>query len=73
MFFKYFGFEIGIDIVNDVVVLYRWNVVIKNIVFILNLLYFLVFFILGFSVVNLIIDWIFVIVVLLIMYIVGRL
>lgn len=73
LFSKYFGFETGIDIANDVAVLYRRNVVIKNIVFISNLLYSLVFFILGFSVANPTTDWIFAIAALPITYTVGRL
>lgn len=38
-----FGFESGIDITNDNQVLYRKNVVIKNIVFMSNLIYTLIF------------------------------
>lgn len=59
IFARLFGFEIGIDITDDVAVLYRRNVVIKNIVLISNLLYSLVFFILGFSVSNPTTDWVF--------------
>lgn len=44
-----FGFESGIDITNDNQVLYRKNVVIKNIIFISNLVYTLIFTILSFS------------------------
>lgn len=44
-----FGFESGIDITNDNQVLYRKNVVIKNIVFVSNLVYTLIFTILSFS------------------------
>lgn len=39
LFSKFFGFEEGIDITNDVAVLHRRNVVIKNIIFISNLFY----------------------------------
>lgn len=38
-FAKYFGFEVGVDITNDVAVLHRRNVVIKNIIFLSNLFY----------------------------------
>ena len=38
-----FGFENGIDITDDNMVLYRKNIVIKNIVFVVNLLYTLIF------------------------------
>ena len=44
-----FGFESGIDITNDNQVLYRKNVVIKNIIFVSNLVYTLIFTILSFS------------------------
>ncbi len=73
LFSKYFGFETGIDIANDVAVLYRRNVVIKNVVFVSNLLYSLVFFVLGFSVANPTTDWIFAIAALPITYTVGSL
>lgn len=39
LFSKYFAFEEGIDITNDVEVLKRRNVVIKNIIFITNMFY----------------------------------
>lgn len=73
IFSKFFGFETGIDVTNDVAVLYRRNVVIKNIVFISNILYSLVFFILGFSVANPTTDWLFAIAALPITYSVGKL
>lgn len=38
-----FGFESGIDITNDTQVLYRKNVVIKNIIFVSNLIFTLIF------------------------------
>lgn len=44
-----FGFESGIDITDDNQVLYRKNVVIKNIVFVSNMIYTLIFTILSFS------------------------
>ncbi len=43
IFQKYFGFEEGIDITNETQVLFRKNVVIKNIIFISNLIYTLIF------------------------------
>ena len=39
LFSKFFGFEEGIDITDDVAVLHRRNVVIKNIIFISNIFY----------------------------------
>ncbi len=44
LFAKYFGFEEGIDITNDAAVLYRRNVVIKNIIFLSNMLFTGIFF-----------------------------
>jgi hypothetical protein len=42
IFAKFFGFEQGVDITNDVAVLFRRNVVIKNIVFVSNIMYTLI-------------------------------
>lgn len=41
---KYFGFENGIDITDDKMVQYRKNVVIKNIIFVSNMIYTVIFF-----------------------------
>ena len=41
---KYFGFESGIDITDDKEVQYRKNVVIKNIIFVSNMVYTVIFF-----------------------------
>lgn len=49
IFEKYFGFESGIDITNETQVLFRKNVVIKNIIFISNLIYTLIFAIISFG------------------------
>ena len=49
LFDKWFSFESGIDITNDNQVLYRKNVVIKNIIFFSNLLYTLIFTIVSIS------------------------
>jgi len=46
-FEKNFGFESGIDITDDNQVLYRKNVVIKNIIFVSNILYTIIFTILS--------------------------
>ena len=40
-----FGFENGIDITNDNMVIYRKNIVIKNIIFVVNIIYTLIFMI----------------------------
>lgn len=39
LFAKFFGFEQGIDITDDVAVLHRRNIVIKNIIFVSNIVY----------------------------------
>ena len=43
-FSKQFGFETGVDVTNDNQVLYRKNTVIKNIIFLSNIFYTIVFF-----------------------------
>lgn len=49
IFARFFGFEQGVDITDDLAVLYRRNVVIKNIIFVTNLIYSLLLFILSLS------------------------
>lgn len=49
LFNNMFGFESGVDITNDNQVLYRKNVVIKNIIFVSNLIYTLIFTIISFG------------------------
>lgn len=44
-----FSFETGIDITNDTQVLYRRNLVIKNIIFLSNIIYTIIMFIISFS------------------------
>lgn len=46
-FNKQFGFEVGIDITDDNQVLYRKNTVIKNIIFLSNIFYTLIFFLIA--------------------------
>ena len=46
-FNKQFGFETGIDITNDNQVLFRKNTVIKNIIFLSNIFYTLIFFLIA--------------------------
>lgn len=46
-FAKFFGFEQGIDITDDVAVLFRKNVVIKNIIFVTNIMYSIILFVLS--------------------------
>ncbi len=49
LFSNSFGFESNVDLSNDVDVLYRRNVVIKNIIFVTNLLYTVILFLLSFN------------------------
>ncbi len=58
IFAKYFGFEQGVDITDDVAVLFRRNVVIKNIVFVSNLMYSIILFLLSLSTRDQVSDWI---------------
>jgi HD-GYP domain-containing protein (c-di-GMP phosphodiesterase class II) len=58
IFAKYFGFEQGVDITDDVAVLFRRNVVIKNIVFVSNLMYSVILFLLSLSTRDQVSDWI---------------
>lgn len=55
---KYFGFEQGVDITDDVAVLFRRNVVIKNIVFVSNIMYSIILFLLSLSTQDQVTDWI---------------
>lgn len=57
-FARFFGFERGIDITNDVEVLYRRNIVIKNIIFVSNIMYSVILFILSISVEGNPADWV---------------
>lgn len=58
IFAKYFGFEQGVDITDDVAVLFRRNVVIKHIVFISNLMYSIILFVLSLSSKDEVSNWI---------------
>lgn len=49
IFSKFFGFEEGIDITDDIAVLHRRNIVIKNIIFISNTFYTILLFVLSLS------------------------
>jgi len=58
IFAKFFGFEEGVDITNDVAVLVRRNVVIKNIIFLSNLMYALMLIILSATNQGGVTDWV---------------
>ena len=57
-FARFFGFEQGVDITDDVAVLFRRNVVIKNIILVSNLMYAILLFILSWSVEGQATDWV---------------
>ncbi|HKL61441.1 MAG TPA: hypothetical protein VJY66_03560 [Acholeplasma sp.] len=48
-FSRLFGFEENIDITDDVIVLHRRNIVIKNIIFLSNIMYSVILFLIAFS------------------------
>ncbi|MDO9629984.1 MAG: hypothetical protein Q7I99_08800 [Acholeplasmataceae bacterium] len=58
VFARFFGFEQGVDITDDVAVLYRRNVVIKNIVFVSNIMYSIILFLLSLSTQGEVSDWV---------------
>jgi hypothetical protein len=58
IFAKFFGFEQGVDITDDVAVLFRRNVVIKNIIFLSNIMYTIILVILSLSVEGQVSDWV---------------
>ncbi len=49
LFSNLFGFESNVDLSNDVEVLHRRNIVIKNIIFVTNLLYTIILFFISFN------------------------
>ena len=57
-FARFFGFEQGIDITNDTEVLYRRNIVIKNIIFVSNIMYAVILFVLSLSASGSVADWV---------------
>jgi len=73
IFAKFFGFEQGVDITNDVAVLYRRNVVIKNIIFVSNLMYSIILFILSLSTEGSVTDWVVTVIALPITYVINKL
>lgn len=71
LFAKFFGFEQGIDITDDIAVLNRRNIVIKNIIFLSNLIYSALLLILSLST-NHRSDWAFTIVAFPLTFIINR-
>lgn len=73
IFAKFFGFEQGVDITNDVAVLFRRNVVIKNIVFVSNIMYTLILLVLSFSSEAQVADWVISVMAFPITYVINKL
>ena len=73
IFAKFFGFEEGVDITNDVMVLYRRNVVIKNIIFLSNIMYSIILFVLSLSSSSQISDWFLTVLAFPITYVINKL
>ncbi|MFA5526928.1 MAG: hypothetical protein WC992_08895 [Acholeplasmataceae bacterium] len=73
IFAKFFGFEQGVDITDDVAVLFRRNVVIKNIVFISNIMYSIILFLLSLSTKDQVSNWIVTIIAFPLTYVINAL
>jgi len=73
IFAKFFGFEEGVDITNDVAVLYRRNVVIKNIIFLSNVMYSIILFLLSLSSEGQVSDWFFTVLAFPLTYVINKL
>ncbi len=73
IFAKFFGFEQGIDITDDVAVLFRKNVVIKNIILVTNLMYSIILFVLSISSQSQVSDWVITVTVFPLTYAINRL
>ena len=72
-FARFFGFEQGVDITDDVAVLFRRNVVIKNIILVSNLMYAILLFILSWSVEGQATDWVVAFVAFPLTYVINKL
>jgi hypothetical protein len=72
IFAKFFGFEQGVDITNDVAVLFRRNVVIKNIIFLSNIMYTIILIILSLSVEGQVSDWVVTVLAFPITYVINK-
>jgi HD-GYP domain-containing protein (c-di-GMP phosphodiesterase class II) len=59
IFARFFGFEQGVDITDDVAVLLRRNVVIKNIIFISNMMYAIMLLLISLSDQGSVSDWVY--------------
>lgn len=72
LFSKFFGFEEGIDITDEIAVLHRRNIVIKNIIFISNLFYTMLMLILSLST-NATTDWVITVITFPLTFLINRL
>ncbi len=73
VFERFFGFEQGVDITDDVAVLYRRNVVIKNIILLSNVIYSLLLVLLSLSPIGGVTDWVVTVLVFPLTYVINRL
>lgn len=72
IFAKFFGFEQGVDITDDVAVLFRRNVVIKNIIFLSNIMYTIILIILSLSTKDKVSDWVVTVLAFPMTYVINR-
>ena len=72
VFARFFGFEQNIDITDDVQVLLRRNIVMKNIIFVSNIMYSLLLFILSLSSEGSVTDWVVTVLVFPLTYVINR-
>ncbi len=72
IFAKFFGFEQGVDITDDTAVLYRRNIVIKNIVFISNIMYSIILLVLSLSIQGQVSDWVVTVIAFPLTYVVNK-
>ncbi|MFA7589330.1 MAG: hypothetical protein WCY22_03105 [Acholeplasmataceae bacterium] len=72
LFAKFFGFEQGIDITDDVAVLYRRNVVIKNIIFVSNIMFSFLQFLLSLATGE-VTDWVITVATFPLVYVINKL
>ncbi|MCF7931789.1 MAG: hypothetical protein K9K93_01345 [Acholeplasmataceae bacterium] len=72
VFARFFGFEENVDITDDVAVLFRRNIVMKNIIFISNIIYSILLFVLSLSSEAQVTDWVVTVLVFPLTYVINR-
>lgn len=72
VFAKFFGFEQGVDITDNTAVLHRRNIVIKNIVFISNIMYSIILLLLSLSDRGGVSDWVVTVIAFPLTYVVNK-